>query len=373
MTNSSRGTEPSIAGGKGARPFLDVRDLKVHFGTRDGVVRSVDGIGFTLDRGKTLGVVGESGSGKSVSGQAILGLHRSGGAVMTSGNIFLDGQDLMSLTEEAMRRLRGDRVAMIFQDPLSAFHPYYTIGWQIIEAIRVHRDHSLKFCRERATEMLELVGIPDPRRRMDQYPHEFSGGMCQRAMIAMALINEPELLIADEPTTALDVTVQAQILELLQDLQRELGTAIIIVTHDLGVVADIADEALVMYAGRVVERGTISEIFRAPEHPYTWGLLRSMPRTDLPPQARLTPIRGYPPSLINVPSGCPFHPRCDYPKYVGDDKCRLLEPALEPTSSPPSSGHALRCHLPNDKRRELALAEMQRRRPDGRQHGDGRT
>ena len=335
------------------RPFLQVRDLEVHFSTPEGVVRAVDGVSFTLERGRTLGVVGESGSGKSVTGQAILGLNRTGGSGQTAGSILLDGEDLLDLPEEAMRRLRGNRVAMVFQDPLSALHPYYTVGSQIVEAIRVHRSMPARQCRARAAEMFELVGIPDPRRRLDQYPHEFSGGMCQRAMIAMALVNEPELLVADEPTTALDVTVQAQVLQLLRDVQQEFDTAIMIVTHDLGVVAALADEILVMYAGRVVERGTTRRVFGNPEHPYTWGLLASMPGAEPGPRAqRLAAIRGNPPSLVAVPTGCAFHPRCDHLTRVPEGRCRLVEPVLEPTDA----DHLVRCHLPADLRRELGTA-----------------
>ena len=259
-----------------SRPFLSVRDLKVHFPTSDGLVKAVDGLSFDLERGKTLGIVGESGSGKSVSSSAILGLHRKTSAKVT-GEILLDGTDLLSVTEEEMRKRRGREVAMIFQDPLSAMHPYYTVGNQIIEAYRVHNDVSKKAARRRAIEMLDRVGIPQPDRRVDSYPHQFSGGMRQRAMIAMGLINDPGLLIADEPTTALDVTVQAQILDLLQDLQREFHSAVMIITHDLGVVAEMADDVLVMYAGRAVEYGACKEILTHPEMPYTWGLLSSVP------------------------------------------------------------------------------------------------
>ena len=256
--------------------FLSVRDLKVHFPTVDGIVKATDGLSFDLERGKTLGIVGESGSGKSVSSSAILGLHRGTSAIV-SGEIMLDGVDLLKLSDEDMRRRRGKDVAMIFQDPLSAMHPYYTVGNQIGEAYRVHHDVSKKVARARAIEMLDRVGIPQPDRRVDDYPHQFSGGMRQRAMIAMGLINNPSLLIADEPTTALDVTVQAQILDLLQDLQREFDSAVMIITHDLGVVAEMADDVLVMYAGRAVEYGSGKEILTHPEMPYTWGLLSSVP------------------------------------------------------------------------------------------------
>src|SRR6476660_1674909 len=327
------------------KPFLEVKDLKVHFPTDDGLVKSVDGLSFALERGKTIGIVGESGSGKSVTSQAILGLHRRGKA-KTSGQIVLDGEDLMTISNEKLRTLRGSKMAMIFQDPLSALHPYYTIGAQIVEAIQVHHDLDKNKARARALEMLDRVGIPNPQRRVDQYPHEFSGGMRQRAMIAMALVNNPELLIADEPTTALDVTVQAQILDLMRDLQKEFGSAIIMITHDLGVVAEIADDVLVMYAGKAVEYGAVKDVFYAPEHPYTWGLLTSMPRLDRVRKTRLEPVPGNPPSLINVPSGCAFHPRCAFRDQVADDGCRTIVPGLDEARP----GHAARCLIPTAER-----------------------
>jgi len=303
--------------------FLSVRDLTVHFKTVDGVVKATESLSYELERGKTLGIVGESGSGKSVSSSAILGLHRGTNALV-SGEILLDGVDLLKINDESIRRKRGHDVAMIFQDPLSAMHPYYTVGNQIAEAYRVHNDVSKKQARARAIEMLERVGIPQPDRRVDDYPHQFSGGMRQRAMIAMALINDPGLLIADEPTTALDVTVQAQILDLLQDLQREFNSAIIIITHDLGVVAEMADDVLVMYAGRAVEYGPTKEILVHPEMPYTWGLLSSVPDVVGDTDAKLIPIRGNPPSLLTPPSGCPFHPRCER----AIDACQTVVPEL---------------------------------------------
>lgn len=337
--------------------YLEVRDLKVHFPTEDGLVKSVDGLSFEVDRGKTIGIVGESGSGKSVTSQAILGLHRRTRA-QTSGQIILDGEDLMEVSDDRLRELRGHKMAMIFQDPLSALHPYYTIGSQIVEGIRVHHpDTSKKAATARAVEMLGLVGIPNPAKRVDQYPHEFSGGMRQRAMIAMSLANDPSLLIADEPTTALDVTVQAQILDLMRRLQSEFGSAIIVITHDLGVVAEMADDILVMYAGKAVEHGPVQEVFYAPEHPYTWGLLTSMPRLDRVRQTRLDPIPGNPPSLINVPSGCAFHPRCNYRSEVANDDCREVVPELQDASP----GHATRCHIPPPRRREIFLADIKPR------------
>ena len=291
--------------------FLELRDLRVHFPTDDGLVKSADGLSFKLERGKTMGIVGESGSGKSVTSLAVMGLHKNTRAKI-SGEIWLDGEELVRASDEHVRALRGKKMAMIFQDPLSAMHPYYTVGHQIIEAYRIHNKVTKSVARKHAIEMLDKVGIPQPQSRVDSYPHEFSGGMRQRAMIAMALSCDPELLIADEPTTALDVTVQAQILDLIRDLQVEFNSAVIIITHDLGVVAELADDIMVMYAGRTAEYGPASDIFKMPQHPYTWGLLGSMPRLDRERADRLLPIKGTPPSLINVPSGCPFHPRCAY-------------------------------------------------------------
>jgi peptide/nickel transport system ATP-binding protein len=325
-------------------PFLSVRDLKVHFPTPDGIVKATDGLSFTLEKGKTIGIVGESGSGKSVSSSAILGLHRHTNAVV-SGEILLDGVDLLKISDEDMRRKRGADVAMIFQDPLSAMHPYYTVGSQISEAYRVHHDVSKKKAKARAVEMLDRVGIPQPDHRVDDYPHQFSGGMRQRAMIAMALINNPSLLIADEPTTALDVTVQAQILDLLQDLQRDFDAAVIIITHDLGVIAEMADDVLVMYAGRAVEYGAGKEILTHPEMPYTWGLLSSVPDVAGDTSAKLIPIPGNPPSLLTPPSGCAFHPRCTHMDKVPGDLCTTVLPDLVPGVH--SETHLKRCHLAN--------------------------
>ncbi|MEV0999066.1 ABC transporter ATP-binding protein [Nonomuraea sp. NPDC050202] len=327
--------------------FLDVKDLKIHFPTDDGLVKSVDGLSFSLERGKTLGIVGESGSGKSVTSLGVLGLHK-GGRARLSGEIWLDGEELIGASAEHVRRLRGKKMAMIFQDPLSSMHPFYTVGHQIIEAYRIHNNVSKQVARKHAVDMLGRVGIPEPERRVDAYPHEFSGGMRQRAMIAMALSCDPELLIADEPTTALDVTVQAQILDLMRDLQREFNSALIIITHDLGVVAELSDDILVMYGGKCVEYGTTDDIFYRPEHPYTWGLLGSMPRLDREPTERLMPIKGSPPSLINVPSGCAFHPRCPYAEKTGG-KDRTEVPALTETEG----GHLVRCHLDRAERRDL--------------------
>ena len=331
--------------------FLDVRDLKVHFPTDDGVVKSVDGLSFHLERGKTLGIVGESGSGKSVTSMAIMGLH--GKSAQISGSIRLDGEELVGASEEKVRRLRGKKMAMIFQDPLSSMHPFYTVGNQIIEAYRIHNDVSKKAARVHAIEMLDRVGIPEPSQRVDAYPHQFSGGMRQRAMIAMSLSCDPDLLIADEPTTALDVTVQAQILDLIRDLQKEFNSAVVIITHDLGVVAELADDILVMYAGRAIEYGTADQLFNEPEHPYAWGLLGSMPRFDKPPTERLLPIKGTPPSLINVPAGCPFNPRCDFQERVGSP-CLHDRPELLDNGS----GHRVACHIPSAERRNIWAQEI---------------
>lgn len=333
--------------------FLRVNDLKVHFPTDDGLVKAVDGLTFDLEKGSTLGIVGESGSGKSVTSLAIMGLHR-GTRARLSGEIWLDNQNLLTVSHEELRRLRGGKMAMIFQDPLSAMHPYYTVGVQLSEALRVHQKTSKKQARTHVVDMLGRVGIPNPGRRFDQYPHEFSGGMRQRAMIAMALINNPELLIADEPTTALDVTVQAQILDLMRNLQGEFGSAIIMITHDLGVVAEIADDVLVMYGGKAVEYAEVDGAFHQPDHPYTWGLLSSMPRIDRAKSDRLIPVPGNPPSLINVPSGCAFHPRCAFTEFASKP-CDQVIPELE--ESYPK--HDSRCHIPVAKRAELFAERVQ--------------
>lgn len=339
-----------------SQPFLEVDDLRVHFPTSDGVVKATDGLSFKLERGKTLGIVGESGSGKSVSSSAILGLHRGTNA-QVSGEIRLDGVDLLALSNEEMRLRRGKEIAMIFQDPLSAMHPYYSVGSQLAEAYRVHHHVKRAQAKARVIEMLELVGIPQPDRRYDAYPHQFSGGMRQRAMIAMALINDPTLVIADEPTTALDVTVQAQILDLLTNLQKEFNTAVIIITHDLGVVAEMADDVLVMYGGRAVEYGPCKEVLTHPEMPYTWGLLSSVPDVTADTDARMVPIPGNPPSLLRPPSGCAFHPRCTFRDEVPGQLCSTVLPDLEPSSTP---GHLKRCHLADPDRiyRDQVLPEI---------------
>ena len=333
-------------------PFLSVQDLRVHFPTDDGLVKSVDGLSFDLDAGEILGIVGESGSGKSVTSQAIMGLHK-GSRARVSGTIHLGGEELVAMSEERIRRLRGSQMAMIFQDPLSALHPFYTVGAQISEAYLVHHRVSRKAARARSIEMLERVGIPNPATRYDDYPHQFSGGMRQRAMIAMALVGEPRLLIADEPTTALDVTVQAQILELIKELRAEFNAAVILITHDLGVVAETCDKVVVMYGGQCVEAGTVDQIFYQPQMPYTWGLLGSMPRMDRAREARLQPIHGQPPSLINVPSGCVFHPRCAYRDQVPGDRCTTEHPELEPSNE---ADHLARCHLTLPQRERIVLS-----------------
>ena len=326
---------------------LDIRDLHIHFPTDDGLVKAVDGVSFALERGRTLGIVGESGSGKSVTSLGILGLYNRGNSQI-SGKIYLDGEDLVAADQSRVRELRGNKIAMIFQDPLSSLHPYYTVGNQIAEAYLIHNKVGKKAARAHAADLLKRVGIPHAETRVDDYPHQFSGGMRQRAMIAMALSCDPELLIADEPTTALDVTVQAQILDLISDLQEEYHSAVIMITHDLGVVAELADDILVMYAGRMAEYGSGQDVFGSPGHPYTWGLLGSMPRLDRPRTDRLQSIRGTPPSLIHVPSGCPFHPRCEYAAR-NNGRCEREVPELRPVSL----GHEVSCHLSIDEQRRI--------------------
>jgi len=329
--------------------LLEIQDLKVHFHTDDGVVRAVDGASFAVDEGQTLGIVGESGCGKSVANMTILGLTQSP-VTSISGRILLDGRDLLEASPDEMQVVRGQEIAMIFQDPLTSLHPFYKIGSQLTEAILVHKDVPKQEARDRAIELLGLVGIPDAASRMGDYPHEFSGGMRQRVMIAMALVNDPKILIADEPTTALDVTIQAQILRLIQSLQERLGMAVILITHDLGVVADVANYINVMYAGRIVEAGTLDEIFYDPQHPYTWGLLGSLARPDRPRAERLSQVRGQPPSLLAPPQGCHFRPRCPHEF----DRCKET-PALESRTGTP--GHLDRCWLPPEKKRTLRVVK----------------
>jgi peptide/nickel transport system ATP-binding protein len=329
--------------------FLRVDNLAVTFPSEDGLVRAVRGLSFEVRRGETVCIVGESGSGKSVTSQAIMGLHK-GTKAKVEGEIWLDGQELVSLGERDMRALRGSKMAMIFQDPLSSLHPFYRVGVQLAEAYQVHHDVSKKAAMQRAGDMLDKVGIPSARKRLEDYPFQFSGGMRQRVMIAMALMNDPELLIADEPTTALDVTVQAQILELIKDLQRDFGTAVLLITHDLGVVAEVADEIVVMYGGQCVERGDADQVFYKPKMPYTWGLMTSVPRLDRDLKGTLEPIPGTPPSVVNLPTGCVFHPRCGYSRFAGEP-CWSEGPELLPT--PEGSAQLSRCHLPATARDAL--------------------
>ena len=289
--------------------LLEVQDLHTSFFTDAGEVKAVNGVSFFLDKGKVLGIVGESGSGKSVTAYSIMQILASTGKIV-SGSIKLDGQELVGAGEDVMKHVRGNKVSIIFQDPMTSLNPTYTIGHQLMEAITLHTDRNRKQAWDRAVEMLRLVNVNEPEKRMKQYPYEFSGGMRQRVMIAMALACEPDILIADEPTTALDVTIQAQILELMQSLQKELGMAIIMITHDLGVVAQMCDEVIVMYAGSICEQGTADEIFYNPKHEYTKGLMRSIPTVDSD-GSRLQPISGTPIDLLNMPKGCPFAPRCD--------------------------------------------------------------
>jgi oligopeptide/dipeptide ABC transporter ATP-binding protein len=325
--------------------LLEVKDLHVSFNTEDGVVKAVDGVSFGLERGRVLGIVGESGSGKSVTAMTILGLTRGPNARF-EGEVDYKGRDLVKLKEDELRRVRGREVAMIFQDPMTSLNPVYRVGDQIVEAIQTHFQISKREARRRTIDLLRQVGIPNPERRYDDYPHQFSGGMRQRAMIAMALSCNPDVLIADEPTTALDVTIQAQILALIDKLKDDFDSSVILITHDLGVVADVADEIVVMYAGRVVERASTREAFYDPQHPYTWGLLGSIPRIDRPKAEKLFSIEGVPPSLINPPTGCKFRPRCPH----AFEKCQQ-EPALESHVEDPK--HLDRCWLTVDEKRSL--------------------
>src|SRR5437764_9139109 len=302
--------------------LLEVKDLRTSFRTEDGLVGAVDGVSFSIEKGQTLGIVGESGCGKSVTCLTIMGLNPKRNTI-SSGEALWKGKNLLTAKQRELREIRGNDISMIFQDPMTSLNPVHTIGKQLIEAVQLHRDVSNRVARARALELLKAVGIPYAERRIDDYPHQFSGGMRQRVMIAMALINDPDLLIADEPTTALDVTTQAQLLNLMNKLQEEFGSAIIIITHDLGVVAETADDVLVMYAAEVVEQGPVNQIFRRPHMPYTWGLLGSLPRLDAETE-RLVQITGQPPSLLRPPSGCRFHPRCPYVM----DVCKQTDPQI---------------------------------------------
>ena len=336
-------------------PLLQVKDLKVHFPTDDGLVKAVDGISFSVDRGQTLGVVGESGSGKSVTFMTIMGLINRKKAHV-EGEVLFAGRDLLKMPEDELRTIRGDGMGMVFQDPMTSLHPYYKVGKQIAEAILTHRDLTKEEAFEKSVEMLKVVGIPQPGDRAKQYPHEYSGGMRQRAMIAMSLALNPDLLIADEPTTALDVTVQAQILELIARLKEEFNIGVVLITHDLGVVNDVADRVMVMYAGKAVELGSRDEVFNNPLHPYAWGLLESIPHVDMK-GTRLVPIEGLPPSLIFVPPGCPFHPRCPH-RFEPCDK-------EVPAFIDRGGGHPEACHLSIEDKQRIRT-ERQAARKTGR-------
>jgi oligopeptide/dipeptide ABC transporter ATP-binding protein len=328
-----------------AERLIEVNDLKVQFATEDGIVHAVDGVNFELDRGKVLGIVGESGSGKSVTAMTLLGLTKDRNTRF-EGEVLYKGRNVLAMNEDELQEVRGNEMSMIFQDPMTSLNPVYTIGAQISEAIQVHERADKNTARRRAIDLLKQVGIPNADSRVDNYPHEFSGGMRQRAMIAMALACNPDVLIADEPTTALDVTIQAQIIELIDRLKDEFNSAVILITHDLGVVAEIANEIIVMYAGRIVERAQTRDLFYDPQMPYTWGLLGSIPRLDRPKQERLHSITGAPPSLIRTPTGCKFRPRCPH----AFDKC-MQEPGLENRVETP--GHLDRCWLSVADKRQL--------------------
>src|SRR3954452_21557381 len=324
-------------------PVLEVEDLRVQFKSEDGMVKAVDGVSYELYEGEVLGVVGESGSGKSVSSMAVLGLLPK--TAMITGNIRFKGRELLTLDEEEARRLRGQDIAMVFQDALAALNPVFTVGQQIAEAIHVHQPELNKDqVRDKTIDLLDMVGIPNPKVRVENYPHEFSGGMRQRAMIAMAISNDPVVLIADEPTTALDVTIQAQVLEVFERIQERTSSAIVLITHDLGVIAGMVDRVLVMYAGKPVEIGTVDELFYGSRHPYTLGLLASLPRLNEDSrESRLHRIKGQPPSLIFVPPGCAFHPRCEYAQLP--EPCATATPVLYPTEQP---GHLAACHFADE-------------------------
>jgi oligopeptide/dipeptide ABC transporter ATP-binding protein len=336
--------------------LLEVKDLGVAFTTEDGVVNAVDGVSFELERGKVLGIVGESGSGKSVTAMTIMGLTRDINSRFR-GEVNYQGRNLLEISDTEMQNFRGNEIGMIFQDPMTSLNPVYRIGEQIVEAIQAHEELDKATAQRRAVELLRQVGIPNPESRVDDFPHQFSGGMRQRAMIAMALSCNPAILIADEPTTALDVTIQAQIVELIAKLKDDFNSAVIMITHDLGVVADIADEIVVMYAGRVVERAPTRELFYDPQMPYTWGLLGSIPRLDRPKQARLHSITGAPPSLIQLPEGCKFRPRCPH----AFEKC-MQEPPLENRVETP--GHLDRCWLDVEAKRSVRDATISGDQPE---------
>jgi len=329
--------------------LLEVRNLTVRFETEDGTLTAVSDCSFSVDRGETLGIVGESGSGKSVANLTVMGLTRSPNTTI-EGEILFDGKDLLKAKPEELAQIRGNDIAMIFQDPLTSLHPFYKVGWQMIEAVQAHQSLNKDGARKRALDLLDLVGIPEPQRRLEQYPHEFSGGMRQRVMIAMALLNDPKLLIADEPTTALDVTIQAQILRLIARLQKEFEMGVVMITHDLGVIAEVTRDVNVMYAGRVVEAGSVDQLFYNPQHPYSWGLLGSLTRVDVLRHSRLSQIKGQPPSLLQPPEGCPFRPRCPH----AFNKCHELPP-LEHRGG--DAGHLDRCWLSPDQKQELRVLD----------------
>jgi peptide/nickel transport system ATP-binding protein len=333
-----------------AGPLLEVEDLKVDFATDEGTVHAVGGVSFSMDAGEVLSIVGESGCGKSVTAMTLVGLTRGKNARI-SGSVRYQGKELTTASAEELQAIRGDRIAMVFQDPMSSFNPVHKIGDQIVEAILAHRDMDKAAAQRKAVEALGSVGIPDPETRAQHYPFEYSGGMRQRAMIAMALALEPAILIADEPSTALDVTIQAQILELLQDLNQERGLSVILITHDLGVVAEVADRVMVMYAGQIVEQGTLDEIFYDPQHPYTWGLLGSIARLDHERPERLSQIGGQPPSLLALPPGCRFRPRCPH----AFEKCTELPDLVE--RLPRAKGHPDRCWLDPKEKKDVREVE----------------
>ena len=336
--------------------LLEVKNLRTTFRTEDGLATAVNGLSFCLEAGSTLGIVGESGSGKSVASLSIMRLINPPGKI-ENGEIFFNGADLLKKSDGEMRKIRGKEIAMIFQDPMTSLNPVLTVGEQVAEAVRLHLGYNHKQARRKTIEMFEHVRIPAPEKRIDDYPHQFSGGMRQRVMIAMALSCSPRLIIADEPTTALDVTVQGQILDLLAGLQKEFNSAIIMITHDLGVIAQVADRVMVMYGGKPVEEGGVAEVMTNPQHPYTWGLLNSVPTLHSDASVDLRPIAGNPPSLLNVPSGCTFHPRCSYMLGEGS-ACVTQIPTMTAYSEVPE--HVSACHLPESTRRRIIETEVQK-------------
>ena len=358
MTTKSNENMTDSKDEKFVGPLLQVQDLKMYFHTRDGVVKAVNGVSYDLHAGKTLGIVGESGSGKSVTAMTLMGLINMPPGKIEGGDALYRGKSLINASEKEMREIRGNKIAMIFQDPMTSLNPVYKVGKQLAEPLRIHKGMKKKEAWDRAVELLRLVGIPNPEVRVKEYPHQFSGGMRQRVMIAMALACDPDILIADEPTTALDVTIQAQIIQLMQGLQKKSHSAIIMITHDLGVVADMADDVLVMYAGRPVEFGSVDDVFYHPSHPYTWGLMGSLPRSanDMSEKSELKPIEGMPPSLINLPSGCSFHPRCPYAREI----CAKEEPPLVEIERDSGKVHTASCHFAGQPgfTKELMEAEV---------------